>query len=144
MLLILSPLKSFYLQVNRIWAVHETVCIQLFSYGRWPHRTWSSMTLGKPCGSQMATARIQSQYSLQSTPTPIVLNAGYEHRQSSTPYLPTSAKIHSHSTTEQLFRNFGPVITFAFLGIFISVVGFGSLSWTSVRKRGGDSTSPQR
>ncbi|KAF9529167.1 Sodium/hydrogen exchanger family-domain-containing protein [Crepidotus variabilis] len=106
-LLLLSLLTSYHLQHNRIriLMVHETLV---------------SIVAGTVVGLIVRLApgtMIREMLSFRHTVffnlllPPIILNSGYELRQ------------------REFFRNFGTILTFAFLGTFISAVGVGVLTF---------------
>ncbi|KAK9487677.1 Sodium/hydrogen exchanger family-domain-containing protein [Lipomyces starkeyi] len=100
-LLIGSLWTSYYLQVRKIQAIHETV-VSIFA----------GMIVGLairilPGHYIQDTVSFKSSYFFNMLLPPIILNCGYELHQAN------------------FFRNIGPILTFAFAGTFISAVVLG-------------------
>lgn len=109
-LLIGALCTSYYLQARKIRAVHETV-ISIFG----------GMIVGlavrlTPGQDIQKLVSFKYTYFFNILLPPIILNSGYELHQAN------------------FFRNFGTILTFAFLGTFISAVVIGILVflWTSI------------
>ncbi|WWC88542.1 sodium/hydrogen exchanger 3 [Kwoniella dendrophila CBS 6074] len=103
LLLIGALITSYYLQIKRIRAVHETV-VSIFA----------GMVVGliirlSPGHMIREMLSFKHTFFFNALLPPIILNSGYELKQ------------------ENFFRNFGVILTFAFLGTFISAVGIGVL-----------------
>lgn len=113
-LLIGSLWTSYYLQQKRIQAVHETV-ISIFS----------GMVVGliiRVLPGHFIQEHVSFSYSyfFNLLLPPIILNSGYELRQAN------------------FFKNFGTILTFAFLGTFLGAIFLGCLLylWTAIGLEG--------
>ncbi|KAG6820264.1 hypothetical protein H0H93_003272 [Arthromyces matolae] len=123
LLLILSLCTSYYLQIKRIRAIHETL-VSIFA------GMFVGLIVRLAPGTMirdMLTFRHTLFFNLLLPP--IILNSGYELKQASKSILGSHAPILTHSLQEKFFRNFGSILIFAFLGTFISAVGVGVLVW---------------
>ncbi|WWD18633.1 sodium/hydrogen exchanger 3 [Kwoniella shandongensis] len=103
LLLIGALITSYYLQIKRIRAVHETV-VSIFA----------GMVVGliirlSPGHMIREMLSFKHTFFFNALLPPIILNSGYELKQ------------------ENFFRNFGVILTFAFMGTFITAVGIGVL-----------------
>lgn len=115
-LLIISLWTSYYLQQRKIQAIHETV-LSIFS----------GMLVGliirvSPGHFIQEHVSFNYAYFFNLLLPPIILNSGYELHQAN------------------FFRNFGSILTFAFMGTFLAAVVLGILLyiWTAIGLEGID------
>lgn len=115
-LLIISLWTSYYLQQRKIQAIHETV-LSIFS----------GMLVGliirvSPGHFIQEHVSFNYSYFFNLLLPPIILNSGYELHQAN------------------FFRNFGSILTFAFVGTFLAAVVLGILLyiWTAIGLEGID------
>ncbi|KAG6833401.1 hypothetical protein H0H87_007386 [Tephrocybe sp. NHM501043] len=122
MLLILSLWTSYYLQIKRIRAIHETL-VSVFA------GMFVGLIVRLAPGTMirdMLTFRHTLFFNLLLPP--IILNSGYELKQAS--FATLVGRVNSNACLqENFFRNFGSILIFAFFGTFISAVGVGVLVW---------------
>lgn len=144
-LLILSLWTSYYLQIKRIRAVHETL-VSIFAgmiVGLVIRLAPGTMIREMLVCYIVCVLLLRNLFSPQQTfrhtvffnllLPPIILNSGYELKQVCTlHFVDVPALISTVTPQANFFRNFGSILTFAFFGTFISAVGVGYVPIPSI------------